>query len=60
MDADVAFGRFLIFFREIPITYNANAWQEDGFHSAAKGQEFVFNANDNVMTWLNQDIFNRL
>lgn len=48
------------FFREIPITYNANAWQEDGFHSAAKGQEFVFNANDNVMTWLNQDIFNRL
>lgn len=40
------------FFREIPITYNANAWKEDGFHSAAKGQEFVFEANDKAEEWV--------
>ena len=40
------------FFREIPITYHANAWKEDGFHSVAKGQEFVFTATDEVITWL--------
>lgn len=40
------------FFRDIPITYNANAWKEDGFHSAAKGQEFVFTADERVMDWL--------
>jgi hypothetical protein len=40
------------FFREIPITYNANAWKEDGFHSAAKGQEFVFEANDKAIEWI--------
>jgi hypothetical protein len=36
------------FFRDIPITYNAKAWKEDGFHSAAKGHEFVFDANNEV------------
>ena len=40
------------FFQEIPITYNANAWKEDGFHSAAKGQEFVFEANDKAIEWI--------
>jgi hypothetical protein len=40
------------FFREIPITYNANAWKDDGFHSAAKGQEFVLTANRNILQWL--------
>lgn len=40
------------FFREIPITYNANAWKEDGFHSAAKGQEFVFEANYKAEEWI--------
>lgn len=42
------------FFRNIPITYNANSWQEDCFVSAAKGQEFVFNANDEVIGWIKQ------
>lgn len=40
------------FFRAIPITYNAKAWKEDGFHSAAKGQEFVFEANDKAEEWI--------
>lgn len=44
------------FFKDIPISYNKKAWKEDGFHSAAKGQEFVFEANEDVLNWL-QDIF---
>ena len=40
------------FMRDIPITYNAEAWQDDGFVSAAKGQEFVFDANDDVIGWV--------
>lgn len=39
-------------FRDIPITYNAKAWREDGFHSAAKGQEFVFEANETAIRWI--------
>ena len=44
------------FFKDIPISYNKKAWKEDGFHSAAKGQEFVFEANEDALNWL-QDIF---
>lgn len=44
------------FFRDIHISYNKKAWKEDGFHSAAKGQEFVFESNDEVLNWL-QNIF---
>ena len=40
------------FFRQIPISYNANSWKEDCFISAAKGQEFVFEANDNALEWI--------
>ena len=40
------------FFRQIPITYNANAWTDEGFASAAKGQEFVFEANAEAMEWV--------
>ncbi len=42
------------FFKNIPITYHANAWKEDCFVSAAKGQEFVFEANDKVVKWIKQ------
>lgn len=42
------------FFRQIPITYNANSWEKDSFISAAKGQEFVFEANQNVLEWINK------
>ena len=40
------------FMRDIPMTYNADAWQDEGFVSAAKGQEFVFDANDDVVGWV--------
>lgn len=40
------------FFRKIPITYNANSWKEDCFVSAAKGQEFVFDANEEAIGWI--------
>lgn len=43
---------FTRFFRQIPISYNANSWKEDCFISAAKGQEFVFEANDNALEWI--------
>ncbi len=42
------------FFRQIPITYNANSWKKDSFVSAAKGQEFIFEANENVLEWINK------
>ena len=40
------------FFRQIPISYNANAWQGDCFMAAAKGQEFVFEANRKATDWV--------
>lgn len=40
------------FFRQISISYNANSWQDGSFVSAAKGQEFVFEANDEVIKWV--------
>lgn len=40
------------FMRNVPMTYNADAWQEDGFVSAARGQEFVFDANNDVIDWV--------
>lgn len=40
------------FMRNIPITYNAKAWHDEGFVSAARGQEFVFEANDDVIGWI--------
>ena len=46
------------FFRDIPITYNLRAWKEDGFHSAAKGQEFVFEANANALNWIKTLLYN--
>ncbi len=46
------------FFREIPISYNRTAWKEDGFYSAGRGQEFVFEANDKVLEWVKSIIRN--
>ena len=42
------------FFKKITISYNKKAWKDDGFHSAAKGQEFVFESNEDVLVWLQQ------
>ena len=44
------------FMREIPMTYNANAWQDEGFVSAARGQEFIFDANEDVIDWVKEMI----
>ena len=46
------------FFREIPISYNRAAWKEDGFYSALRGQEFVFEANDKALEWVKSIIRN--
>lgn len=40
------------FFKNIPISYNRNSWKDDGFHSAAKGQEFVFEATNEALAWI--------
>lgn len=40
------------FFKKLPISYNGKAWKEDGFHAAAKGQEFVCEATDEVIRWI--------
>lgn len=40
------------FFRHIPISYNADAWREDCFVAASKGQEFVFEASDEAIEWV--------
>ena len=42
------------FFKKITISYNKKAWKDDGFHSAAKGQEFVFESNEDVLVWWQQ------
>ena len=40
------------FFRDIPISYNRNAWREEGFKSAGRGQEFVFEATPEALEWV--------
>ena len=40
------------FMRNVPMSYNADAWQDEGFVSAARGQEFVFDANNDVIDWV--------
>lgn len=39
------------FFKDIPITYNKNSWHGDDFFSAGRGQEFIFDANDDTLPW---------
>lgn len=40
------------FFRDIPISYNRNAWKADGFRSAGRGQEFVFEPTAEALGWV--------
>lgn len=40
------------FMRNIPVTYNSDAWRGDVFVSASRGQEFVFEADDDVKGWV--------
>jgi hypothetical protein len=39
-------------FGDVAISFHKNAWQEDGFRSVSKGQEFVLDANEKVMKWV--------
>lgn len=41
-----------LFFKGIPISYSRKAWKEDGFVSARRGQEFVFEPNDEALEWV--------
>lgn len=40
------------FFKSIAISYNRRAWREEGFRSAGRGQEFVFEPNDEALEWV--------
>ena len=40
------------FFKDIPISYNRKAWREEGFVSAGRGQEFVFEPNEEALNWV--------
>ena len=40
------------YFRDIPISYNRKAWREEGFKSAGRGQEFVFEPNEEALNWV--------
>lgn len=39
-------------FWDIPISYNRKAWSEEGFKSAGRGQEFVFEPNAEALEWV--------
>lgn len=43
--------------RGIPISHNPNGWKSDYFQSAARGQEFIMDANPAVLDWV-LNIFN--
>ena len=44
------------FFRDIPISYNRKAWREEGFKSAGRGQEFVFEPTAEALEWVKEII----
>jgi len=46
------------YFKDVEITYHTqNSWKEDYFQSASKGQEFIINANDEVINWAEKIIY---
>ena len=45
-------GLYLLKQNAAGISYHANSLKEDCFISAAKGQEFVFEANNNALEWI--------
>lgn len=40
------------FFRGITVSYNRKAWREEGFYSAGRGQEFIFEPNEEALEWV--------
>lgn len=41
-----------LFFKDIEISYHKNAWKGNDFYSVCKGQEFVFEPNEQAMEWV--------
>ena len=39
------------FFKDVEISYHPNPWKDTYFQSAAKGQEFVFEATPEILDW---------
>ena len=39
-------------FKDIEISYHKNAWKGNDFYSVCKGQEFVFEPNEQAMEWV--------
>jgi hypothetical protein len=44
------------FFKKVEISYHPNPWKGNYFQSAAKGQEFVMEANPEILEWVKQII----
>jgi len=45
------------YFKDVEITYHTkNSWKGDYFQSASKGQEFIINANENIVNWTKEII----
>ena len=44
------------FFKEVQISHHPDPWRDNYFQSAAIGQEFVLNANPQIMGWAKQII----
>jgi hypothetical protein len=44
------------FFKEVNISYHPDPWKDNYFQSAAKGQEFVMEANPEIVEWVKQII----
>lgn len=44
------------FFKEVEISYHPHPWKDNYFQSAAKGQEFVFEATPKILEWVKQII----
>ena len=40
------------FFQDLSISYNKKAWKGDGFYSAGRGQEFVFEPTEQALEWV--------
>lgn len=48
-----------LFFKDIDISYHANAWKGDDFYSVCKGQEFVFVPNEQALEWAKNIILDK-
>ena len=51
-------------FRNVEISYHTrNSWKDGYFQSAARGQEFVFQCNEEILSWVEflfEDVYNQI